>query len=471
MADQYDIKICCMGAGYVGGPTMAVIAHKSPRVKVTVVDLSEKQIAAWNSDSLPIYEPGLKEVVETVRGKNLFFSTNIDAAILEADMIFISVNTPTKLTGIGAGRAANIKNCELCARKIAEVATSDKIVVEKSTVPVRTADAVKRVLASASTYNFQVLSNPEFLAEGTAIADLINPSRVLIGGEQTPAGLKAIATLVDVYANWVPRTQILTTNLWSSELSKLVANAYLAQRVSSINSITALCEQTDADIDEISRAIGSDPRIGSKFLKASVGYGGSCFQKDILNLVYICETFGLKEESEYWHQVVLMNDHQKRRFANKIVRAMFNTITGKKIAILGFAFKKDTGDTRESAAAYVMKDLLDERASLSVYDPQVTREQMFMEMDYTLGVNEQSLPGVDKMITTCTSAMEAVEGSHAIAVLTEWDEFASLDYQRIFDSMSKPAFIFDGRNILPHDELRKIGFEVYAIGKPSPKKF
>jgi len=460
-----------MGAGYVGGPTMAVIAANSPRVKVTVVDLSEKQIAAWNSSSLPIYEPGLQEVVESVRGKNLFFSTNIDAAILEADLIFISVNTPTKISGIGAGRAANIKNCELCARKIAQVATTDKIVVEKSTVPVRTADAVKRVLASASTQKFQVLSNPEFLAEGTAIDDLQNPSRVLIGGEQTDAGLAAIAKLVSIYANWVPSEKIITTNLWSSELSKLVANAYLAQRVSSINSITSLCEETDADIDEISRAIGSDPRIGNKFLKASVGFGGSCFQKDILNLVYICDTFGLKEVSDYWHQVVLMNDHQKHRFAIKIVKSMFNTITGKKLAILGFAFKKDTGDTRESAAAYVMKDLLEENAKLAVYDPQVTREQMFMEFDYTLGVNDRTMPGVDSMITTCASTMEACTGAHAIAVMTEWDEFKTLDYKAIFDVMAKPAFVFDGRNILPHAKLREIGFEVYAIGKPAVKLF
>jgi UDPglucose 6-dehydrogenase len=377
---EFDLKICCMGAGYVGGPTMAVIAAKSPRVKVTVVDLAAKQIAAWNSDCLPIYEPGLDELVRSVRGKNLFFSTDIDAAIIEADIVFVSVNTPTKTSGIGAGRAANIKNCELCARKIAEVATGDKIVVEKSTVPVRTADSIRRVLNAASTFKFQVLSNPEFLAEGTAVSDLLCPSRVLIGGEQTPDGLRAIATLVNVYANWVPREQIITTNLWSSELSKLVANAFLAQRVSSINSITALCEETDADVDEIARAIGSDHRIGSKFLKASVGYGGSCFQKDILNLVYICESFGLKEVSEYWHQVVLMNDYQKRRFSYKIVKSMFNTVTGKKIAIFGFAFKKDTGDTRETAAVYVMKDLLEERANMSVYDPQVTRSAEYLSL-------------------------------------------------------------------------------------------
>ena len=459
-----------MGAGYVGGPTMAVIAYKCPNIKVTVVDLSEKQIAAWNSDNLPIYEPGLDEVVKSVRGKNLFFSTNIDETIAEADIIFVSVNTPTKTSGIGAGRAANIKNCELCARKIAEVAKSDKIVVEKSTVPVRTAESIKRVLKSASTYKFQVLSNPEFLAEGTAINDLLTPSRVLIGGEQTDEGKAAIATLVSVYANWVPTAQIITTNLWSSELAKLVANAFLAQRVSSINSISALCEETDADIDEIARAIGTDYRIGNKFLKASVGYGGSCFQKDILNLVYICETFGLKEVADYWYQVVAMNDYQKRRFANKIVRNMFNTVTGKKIAIFGFAFKKDTGDTRETAAVFVMKDLLDERANLAVYDPQVKREQMFEEFNYTLSLNPTTFPGLESLITTSPTAFDAVKDAHAIAVMTEWDEFTTLDYKKVYEVMSKPAFIFDGRNILPHAELREIGFEVYAIGKPAASK-
>lgn len=446
---------------------MAVIAAKAPRVKVTVVDLSVAQIAAWNSDVMPIYEPGLDDLVKSVRGKNLFFSTNIDDAIREADIIFVSVNTPTKTSGIGAGRAANIKNCELCARKIAEVAQSDKIVVEKSTVPVRTAESIKRVLASASTHKFQVLSNPEFLAEGTAVQDLIFPSRVLIGGDQTPEGLQAIATLVSVYANWVEESRIITTNLWSSELSKLVANAFLAQRVSSINSITALCDKTDADVDEISRAIGSDVRIGNKFLKASVGYGGSCFQKDILNLVYICETFGLQECADYWHQVVLMNDYQKKRFAQKMVESMFNTVTGKKIAIFGFAFKKDTGDTRESAAVYVMKELLEERAMLSVYDPKVTRTQMFEEFKYSCALTHESFPELDKHIVTAESAIESARGAHAIAIMTEWDEFTTYDYRAIYDIMSKPAFIFDGRNILPHAELREMGFQVYAIGKPS----
>ena len=450
---------------------MAVIALNCPKIKVTVVDISEAQIAAWNSSSLPIYEPGLQEIVEKVRGKNLFFSTAVGDTIKESDIIFVSVNTPTKTSGIGAGFASNIKNVELCARQIAEVSTGPKIVVEKSTVPVRTADSIKRVLKSASTHEFQVLSNPEFLAEGTAVNDLMNPSRVLIGGEQTPGGLKAIATLVSVYANWVPKDQIITTNLWSSELSKLVANAMLAQRVSSINSISALCEQTDADVDEIARAVGSDVRIGNKFLKASVGYGGSCFQKDILNLVYICESFGLPEVAAYWQGVVNINDYQKRRFAYKIVQSMFNTVTGKKIAIFGFAFKKDTGDTRETAAAFVMKDLLAEQAKMNVYDPKVTREQMLMEFKYTLNITPENTPRLDDLIVTVDNAAEAAKGAHAIAVMTEWDEFKTLDFKAIYDSMAKPAFIFDGRNILPHGKLEEIGFEVYAIGKPHAKVF
>lgn len=471
MASEFGLKICCMGAGYVGGPTMAVIAAKCPQIKVTVVDISEKQIAAWNSDSLPIYEPGLQDLVESVRGKNLFFSTDVDTTIKEADIVFVSVNTPTKTAGIGKGFASNIKNVELCARKIAEVSTAGKIIVEKSTVPVRTADSIKRVLKSASPHDFQVLSNPEFLAEGTAVNDLLFPSRVLIGGEQTPGGLKAIDTLVQVYANWVATPQIITTNLWSSELSKLVANAMLAQRVSSINSITALCERTDADVDEIARAIGADPRIGPKFLKASVGYGGSCFQKDILNLVYICESFGLKECADYWNQVVLMNEYQKKRFAVHMVKTMFNTVTSKKIAIFGFAFKKDTGDTRETAAAFVMKDLLDEQAILHVYDPQVTREQMMMEFQYTLNVTEETTPGLNRLVVTCDSVLDACRGAHAIAVMTEWDEFTTCDYKALFDVMQKPAFLFDGRNVAPHAKLREIGFEVYAIGKPHDALF
>jgi len=470
--NNYDLKICCMGAGYVGGPTMAIIAKQCPKIRVCVCDISQKQIDAWNTDDLPIYEPGLLDVVKECRGRNLFFSTDLTAEIKAADIIFISVNTPTKTQGIGAGRAANIKNCELCARTIAEVSTTDKIIVEKSTVPVRTAQAITRVLQSNNKgLSFQVLSNPEFLAEGTAIPDLLKPDRVLIGGQQTPEGLKAAATLVSVYANWVPREQILTTNLWSSELSKLVANAFLAQRVSSINSISALCESTGADVSEISRAVGMDARIGKKFLSSSVGFGGSCFQKDILNLVYLCETYGLDECAEYWNQVIIMNDYQKKRFSEKVVAKMFNTVTGKKIAILGFAFKKDTGDVRETPSMFVVRDLLAEQAKLHIYDPEVKREDMWVEMNYTCKVNHDNTPKLDESITTSPDAYSACDGAHALCILTEWDEFKTLDYTKIFASMAKPAFIFDGRNILNHAELRTIGFEVHAIGKPDPLAF
>mmetsp|Transcript_6071 Transcript_6071/g.11074 ORF Transcript_6071/g.11074 Transcript_6071/m.11074 type:complete len:476 (+) Transcript_6071:272-1699(+) len=472
MSDGFDIKICCMGAGYVGGPTMAVIAANCPKVRVCVVDLNQKQIDAWNSSNLPIYEPGLPEVVDKCRGKNLFFSTDIDAEIKAADIIFISVNTPTKTMGIGAGRAANVKNCELCARKIADVSDSDKIVVEKSTVPVRTAQAVRRVLeCNEKGLKFQVLSNPEFLAEGTAIPDLMKPDRVLIGGVQSPEGIKAAATLVSVYANWVPKEQILTTNLWSSELSKLVANAFLAQRVSSINSISALCESTGANVSEITRAVGMDARIGKRFLNSSIGFGGSCFQKDILNLVYLCETYGLNECAEYWNQVIVMNNYQKKRFSEKMVSSMFNTVTGKKIAILGYAFKKDTGDVRETPSMFVVRDLVMEQAKIHVYDPQVSREDMWGEMNYTCNLSETSHPGLEAAVTTSTDAYAACDGAHALAVLTEWDEFKDLDFERIYKNMAKPAFVFDGRNILDHDGLRKMGFEVHAIGKPDPNKF
>jgi len=472
MSEEWDLQICCMGAGYVGGPTMAVIARMCPKIRVCVVDLSQKQIDAWNSDKLPIYEPGLPEVVQACVGRNLFFSTNIDEEIKRADIIFISVNTPTKTQGIGAGRAANIKNCELCARKIAEVSTSDKIVVEKSTVPVRTATAIRTVLGvNDKGLNFQVLSNPEFLAEGTAIADLTLPDRVLIGGVQSPEGIKAAETLASVYATWIPRERVLTTNLWSSECSKLVANAFLAQRVSSINSISALCESTGADVSEISRAVGMDARIGGRFLQASVGFGGSCFQKDILNLVYLCETYGLDECAAYWNQVILMNDYQKKRFSEKMVSKMFNTVTGKKISIFGYAFKKDTGDVRETPAMFVTKDLFEEGANVHIYDPQVSRDDMWKEMEYTCGIGPQQTPKLDEAITTSTDAYSAADGSHAIAVMTEWDEFKTLDYEKIYKSMAKPAFIFDGRNILDHNKLRDIGFEVHAIGKPDPLKF
>jgi UDPglucose 6-dehydrogenase len=436
---------------------MAMIAAKCPDIRVTVCDPNEKRIAAWNSDTLPVYEPGLQEVVESARGKNLFFSTDVKGAIKEASIIFVSVGTPTKTYGVGAGRAADLKYIESAARMIAEVAEGPKIIVEKSTIPVKTAEAMLTILRSNSkNATFQVLSNPEFLAEGTAVDDLNNPDRVLIGGEQTPEGLAAIEEVVSIYARWIPRDRILTTNLWSSELSKLVANAFLAQRISSINSISALCEATGADVDEVGRAIGKDSRIGPKFLKASVGYGGSCFQKDILNLTYLCQHFGLPEVAAYWESVVKINDWQKSRFSGRIVRDLFNTVNGKHIAILGFAFKKDTNDTRETAAIAVCRDLLAEGAKVHVYDPQVSEEQIRADV---LGSTE------NPNLIVVKNALEACNGAHAMAVLTEWDEFKDLDFKKIHDGMLKPAFIFDGRNILPHAKLKEIGFRVFAIGK------
>lgn len=456
-------NICCIGAGYVGGPTMAVIALKNPGIRVNVVDINPERIAAWKTDELPIYEPGLLDVVRQARGRNLFFSTDIETGIREADMIFISVNTPTKTFGVGKGRAADLRFVELCARQIARVSTSDKIVVEKSTLPVRTAQAVKTILAETGNgIKFQVLSNPEFLAEGTAIQDLMSPDRVLIGGDQTPEGLAAIEALTSVYATWVPRERIIQTRLWSSELSKLTANAFLAQRISSINSISALCEVTGADVDEVAFAIGSDSRIGSKFLKSSVGFGGSCFQKDILNLVYLCEYFGLPEAAAYWDQVIIFNDYQKRRFAMNIIQTLFNTVSGKKIAMLGWAFKKDTNDTRESAAIHVSDHLLDDMANIWVYDPKVPAESMYADLDY---LNTRSKEENRNLLKVVNDPYEACKNAHAIAVITEWDEFKTYDWQRIYDSMIKPAFIFDGRNVLDHKKLVEIGFKVKAIGK------
>ncbi|XP_007449484.1 PREDICTED: UDP-glucose 6-dehydrogenase isoform X2 [Lipotes vexillifer] len=397
-------KICCIGAGYVGGPTCSVIAHMCPEIRVTVVDVNESRINAWNSPTLPIYEPGLKEVVESCRGKNLFFSTNIDDAIKEADLVFISV-----------------------------------------------------------------LSNPEFLAEGTAIKDLKNPDRVLIGGDETPEGQRAVRALCAVYEHWVPREKILTTNTWSSELSKLAANAFLAQRISSINSISALCEATGADIEEVATAIGMDQRIGNKFLKASVGFGGSCFQKDVLNLVYLCEALNLPEVARYWQQVIDMNDYQRRRFASRIIDSLFNTVTDKKIAILGFAFKKDTGDTRESSSIYISKYLMDEGAHLHIYDPKVPREQIVVDLSHP-GVSEDDQ--VARLVTISKDPYEACDGAHAVVICTEWDMFKELDYERIHKKMLKPAFIFDGRRVLDglHNELQTIGFQIETIGKKVSSK-
>jgi UDPglucose 6-dehydrogenase len=450
------MNICCIGAGYVGGTTMAVIADRCPGVHTTIVDMNAARVAAWNSDALPIYEPGLEEIVRRVRGRNLVFSADIPGAIRQADMIFVCVSTPTKTYGLGAGRAADLSYVEAVARTIAEHASTPKIIIEKSTIPVRTAESISAILAANKRgVRFQVLSNPEFLAEGTAVSDLQNPDRVLIGGERTPAGDAAVKALADVYASWVPRDRIITTSLWSSELSKLVANAFLAQRIASINSISAVCEATGADVDEVAHVIGRDSRIGPKFLKASVGFGGSCFQKDILNLVYLCEHFGLAEVGAYWESVVRMNDYQKRRFTGRIVKGLFNTVADKKIAILGFAFKKNTNDVRESPAIAVCRDLLAEHARLAVYDPKVAAADIQRELG----------GAADGRLTIARTAYEACEGAHAIALLTEWDEFKDLDYGRILASMPKPASIFDGRNLLDLSELRAMGFQAFGIGK------
>ncbi|EPY29440.1 UDPglucose 6-dehydrogenase [Strigomonas culicis] len=479
-------NIVCIGAGYVGGPTMAMIANKCPHINVHVFDISEGRIAAWNcpvpssldgKSGLPIYEPGLAEIVFAVRNKNLFFTSD-SAVLTKADIIFIAVNTPTKEYGVGAGRAADLCYIESCSRLIADVVKEDRhvIVVEKSTVPVRCSVTIQHILQNCNSGDrktrFSVLSNPEFLAEGTAMKDLENPDRVLIGGQDP----ESIATLASVYANWVPRERIVSTNLWSSELSKLVANAFLAQRVSSINSISALCEKAGADITEVARSIGHDKRIGANFLQASVGFGGSCFQKDILNLVYLCETMDLKQAAAYWEQVVLMNNYQKERFYQTIIHGCFDTVRNKEIAIFGFAFKKDTGDTRESPAIYVCARLLQEGAKLRIYDPKVPVEMIFSELEYCIEKEKICVQLPKKVenplgaflqahVKVVPSALEAVNQTYAIAILTEWDEFKTLNYEEVFQRMKKPAFIFDGRLVLDVEKVQKIGFHIFSIGK------
>ncbi|WP_367361002.1 nucleotide sugar dehydrogenase [Syntrophus sp. (in: bacteria)] len=450
----FEKHILCIGAGYVGGPTMAMIAHQCPQYRVTIVDINPDRIAQWNSDVLPIYEPGLDELVKATRNRNLFFSTNIEHGIQENEIIFVSVNTPTKTFGTGAGMAADLQYWEKTARQILEHSTSPKIVVEKSTLPVRTAQAMERILNTSQNHvRFDVLSNPEFLAEGTAINDLKNPDRVLIGSRETEEGLKARNTLVEIYANWVPREKILTTNIWSSELSKLVSNAFLAQRVSSINAISALCEKTEADISEVARAIGTDSRIGSRFLNASIGFGGSCFKKDILNLVYLCRYYGLEDVADYWEGVIKINGYQQERFVRNMLTAMFNTLSGKRICLFGFAFKANTGDTRESPAIYVARRLLEEQAEVVITDPKALDNARIDLADARGTVHFVDDP------------YEAARGCHAIAIMTEWALYGELDYARLYRQAEKPAFIFDGRNILDPRRCFELGFNVFSIGK------
>lgn len=455
---SFTTNVLCIGAGYVGGPTMAVIADRCPHIRVTVTDISRERIDRWNSDDLPIYEPGLDAVVRRARGRNLFFSTDVAAGIREADIIFVSVNTPTKMFGEGAGRAADLQYWEKTAREILANSTSSKIVVEKSTLPVRTAAAMARILNSnGNGVAFQVLSNPEFLAEGTAVRDLEQPDRVLIGAEETPAGIAARRALADIYATWVPRERIIESNVWSAELSKLTANAFLAQRISSINAMSALCEKTEANVDEVAHAIGTDSRIGPKFLKASVGFGGSCFKKDILNLVYIAQGYGLPEVADYWEAVVRMNEWQQARFVRTMLANMFNTVAGKRIALFGFAFKANTGDTRESPACAVARGLLAERAHVVITDPKALANARI------------DLGGVDGQVEFTDDPYAAASGAHAIAVVTEWDLYRDLDYRRILAGMEKPAFIFDGRNLLDHRALFDLGFNVFPIGQAPMK--
>ena len=451
---NFKKNILCIGAGYVGGPTMTVIANKCPEYKVTIVDISKERIAAWNSDRLPIFEPGLEERVLKVRGKNLFFSTDIDTCINQADIIFVSVNTPTKNFGEGAGKAVDLQFIEQTARRIKENSSSNKIVVEKSTLPVRAAETLDTILHSGNNkIQFEILSNPEFMAEGTGIRDMEFPDRVLIGSKDTPTGLAARQELIDLYSHWVPEKNLITTNLWSSELSKLVSNAFLAQRISSINSIAAICEATEADVTEVSNAVGRDSRIGAKFLNAGPGFGGSCFRKDILNLVYLSEYYQLNEVASFWEQVVSLNDYQMERYVKRILQAMFNTLVDKKLAVLGFAFKPDTGDTRDAPAIYICKRLLEEKAYLRITDP------------HALENARKDLQGIDNDVEYIIDPYKAAEGVHGIALITDWAEYSQLDYQTIFDKMEKPAFIFDGRNHLNHRELFDIGFNVYAVGK------
>jgi len=453
MGRDFEKCILCIGAGYVGGPTMAVMASKCPQYKIIVVDIDQKKIAAWNSDDLPVYEPGLAEIVSAARGKNLFFSTDVRQAVAEAEIIFVSVNTPTKVSGVGAGMAADLRYWENIARQLRQWSKKPKIVVEKSTVPVKTAEAMERILSfNDGGEQFEVLSNPEFLAEGTAVSDLECPDRVLIGSRDTDSGRRAREELVEIYANWVSRDRILTSNIWSSEMAKLTSNAFLAQRVSSINTIANICEDTGADVTEVSRAVGMDGRIGDRFLNAGLGFGGSCFKKDILNLVYLCRESGADVEADYWESVVRINERQKERFVQRMVRAMFGTLAGKKIAVFGFAFKPDTSDIREAPAIDVVKGLLEEGARPVISDPKALENARTVFDQY------------DDRIIYSQDPYQAAEGCHAIAVVTEWDIYKTLDYERIYQSMEKPAFFFDGRNVVDHRELYAKGYNVYATG-------
>ncbi len=464
-------SICCIGAGYVGGPTMAVIADRCPHITVTVVDLNDSRIEAWNNpdlNQLPIYEPGLEAVISRARGRNLFFSTSVNEAIASADMVFISVNTPTKNKGIGAGQASDLRWVEACARQVAQYAQGHTVVIEKSTLPVRTAAVIKAILDTPQCQpgenealpTFSVLSNPEFLAEGTAIRDLEQPDRVLIGGDDEVA----VDALSTIYSYWVPTEKILRTNLWSSELSKLIANAFLAQRISSINSVAALCESTGADVREVALAIGTDSRIGSKFLSAGPGFGGSCFKKDILNLVYLCRHFSLPEVAAYWEQVIELNNWQQNRIAGLLVQRLFGTVTGKRLAILGFAFKADTNDTRESPAISISLDLLEEGAQLAIHDPKVDPLQIARDLHKSPSNSSAGLNGEGTWQFSPT-VRDAVQGADAVLILTEWDQYRKLNWQELAEIMRAPAWVFDTRSVVDPVEIAEAGLLMWRLGE------
>ena len=468
-------RICCIGAGYVGGPTMAVIADKCPHIHVEVVDINEQRINKWNTDQfdeLPVYEPGLADIVKRCRGLNLNFSSLIEENIKKADMIFISVNTPTKKRGVGAGKASDLKWVEACAREVSKHAQGHTIVVEKSTLPVRTAEIIQVILKESNFPNqndskktFDVLSNPEFLAEGSAINDLLNPDRVLIGGSSDIA----IESLSTIYQNWIPKGKIIKTNLWSSELAKLTANAFLAQRISSINSVSALCEETGADIKEVANAIGSDQRIGSKFLNAGPGFGGSCFQKDILNLVYLSEFYGLNEVATFWNEVLNLNNWQKNRISKLITKKLFGTLAEKKIAVLGFAFKSNTNDTRESAAIQICKDLIEEGAFLAIHDPKVDQKQIEYDLNISQKNNKGSKSNANKNSTegnwiSTKSILDALTQADAAVILTEWQEYSKINWIEASQKMRSPAWIFDSRSITCKEDIINSGLNFWRIG-------
>ena len=457
-------KICCIGAGYVGGPSMAVIADNCPHLIVTVVDINKERIESWNSDNfedLPVFEPGLKEIIKKNRGKNLFFSDNVQKEIESSNMIFLCVNTPTKMQGIGAGKASDLKWLEICANEISTYAKNNTIVVEKSTVPVKTAEILEEILSESKTgNNFSVLSNPEFLAEGTAINDLLNPDRVLIGGKDK----SSIEILSKIYMHWVSPEKIIKTNIWSSELSKLSANAFLAQRISSINSISAICEETGADINEVSKSIGADTRIGSRFLQSGPGFGGSCFKKDILNLIYLCDFFNLPQISNYWKSVLTINDWQKKRISRTIVEKLFGTVSEKKIAILGFAFKANTNDTRESPSISICHDLLEEGAKLFIHDPKVKSDQITFVLQESFFNCATKLGGSWEFSRDIENA---IKEAHAIVILTEWEEYSKIKWSDKEYLLKKPVWIFDTRSIIDIEEIKKTKIKLWRLGSKS----